>query len=132
MESWRERHIRKNNHEKDIKKLVEGYRKYTGSDVKAQKTPGYPGTTISKSNLEEPYNMDKYRSFVGQLMWYTTKVVPGVGNTANVANKENAANAARELAVHISNPGTEYWKELVPLIGYLKVKINIRRSHQKS
>ena len=102
--------------EKDTKKLVEGYRKYTGSDVKAQKTPGYPETTLSKINLEETYNIDKYISFVGQLMWYATKVVPEVANT------ENTANAERKLAVHISNPGTEYWKELVRLIGYLKGK----------
>ena len=34
--------------EKDVKKLVEGYEKYTGSDVKVQKTPGDPGTILSK------------------------------------------------------------------------------------
>ena len=42
--------------------------------------------------------MNKYRSFVGQLMWYTTKVGPDV------------ANVERELAVHMSHPGTENWK----------------------
>ena len=31
-------------------------------------------------------------------------------------------NYARELAVHISNPGPEYWKALGSLIGYLKGK----------
>ena len=30
--------------------------------------------------------------------------------------------AARELAVHISHPGPEYWKALGRLIGYLKGK----------
>ena len=54
--------------------------------------------------------MDKYRSFVGQLMWYTTKV------------ESNVANAARELAVHRSHPGMEHCKELGCLIGYIKVK----------
>ena len=68
--------------EKDAKKLVEGYGKYTGSDLRVQKNPGYPGTTLSKSYLEEPDNIDNYRSFMGQLMWYTTKVGPDVANTA--------------------------------------------------
>ena len=43
----------------DVKKLVEFYEKYTGSDIKVQKNPGGPGTTLSKSELEEPYNIDK-------------------------------------------------------------------------
>ena len=43
-------------------------------------------------------------------MWYTTKVGP------------DAANAARELAVHMSNSGPEHWKLLGCLIGYLKGK----------
>ena len=46
--------------EKDVKKLVEGYKKYTGSCVKVQKTPCAPGTTLSKSDLEEPQDIDKY------------------------------------------------------------------------
>ena len=60
--------------EKDVKNLVEGYKKYTGTDLRVQKTPVPPGKTLSKSDLEDPDNTDKYRSFVGQLMWYTTKV----------------------------------------------------------
>ena len=35
--------------EKNVKKLVEVSVKYTGGDVKVQKTPRYPGTTLSKS-----------------------------------------------------------------------------------
>ena len=38
--------------EKGAKKLVEGYKKYTGRDIKDQKTPGAPCTTLSKSDLE--------------------------------------------------------------------------------
>ena len=95
---------------KDVKKLIEGYKKYTGSDLKVQKNPGAPGMNLSKSDLEEPDNINKYRSFVGELMWYTTKVGPGV------------ANMARGLAVHMSHPGTEHWKALGPLIDYLKGK----------
>ena len=38
--------------EKDMKKLVEGYEKYTGSDLRVQKNPGSTGTALSKSNLK--------------------------------------------------------------------------------
>ena len=53
-----------------------------GIDLRIQKTPGAPYTTLSKSDLEEPDNINKYISFVGQLMWYTTKVGPDVENAA--------------------------------------------------
>ena len=82
--------------EKDVKKLVEDYEKYTGSDLRVQKTPGAPGTTLCKSDLEDPDNINKYRSFVGQLMWYTTKLGPDVENSA------------RELVVHMTHPGPEH------------------------
>ena len=34
--------------DKDVKKLVEIYNKYTGSKLMVQKTPGAPGMTLSK------------------------------------------------------------------------------------
>ena len=79
--------------DKDARNIIEGYKKYTGSELRVQETPGASGTTLSKSDLEHPNNINKYRSFVGQLMWYTAKVGPDV------------ANAARELVVHMINPG---------------------------
>ena len=96
--------------EKDAKKLVEGYKNYTGSDLRVQKNPGALGTTLGKNDLEESDNINNYRLFVGQLMWYTTNVGPAV------------ANAAWELAVQMSHPGPEHWKALGNLIGYLKGK----------
>ena len=59
---------------KYVKKLVDGYENYTGSDLKVQKASGAQVTTISKSDSEETDNINKYGSFVVQLMWYTTKV----------------------------------------------------------
>ena len=47
--------------DKDVKKLLEGCDKYTGGDVKVQKTPGSPGTNLIISDLEEPYNIDNHR-----------------------------------------------------------------------
>ena len=38
--------------EKYVKKLIEGYEKYTGSDVKVQKTYDATDTTLSKSDSE--------------------------------------------------------------------------------
>ena len=55
--------------EKNVRKLVEGYVKFIGSGVKVQKTPGDPGKTLSKSEIEEPRYIDNYRSFLGMLMW---------------------------------------------------------------
>ena len=64
--------------------------------------------TLSKSDLEDPDNINEYKSFVGQFMRYTTKVGPHVKN------------AVRELVVHMSHPGTEHCKALGRLIAYLK------------
>ena len=75
--------------------MVKGYDKYTGGGVKVQKTPGDHVYTLIKIQVEEPKDIDKYRSFVGQSMWYTTNVGPDV------------ADAAKELAVHMSHPGLE-------------------------
>ena len=42
------------------KTWVKGFENYTGSDVKVQKTPSDPGTTLSKSESDEPKDIDKY------------------------------------------------------------------------
>ena len=81
-----------------------------GSDLRIQKTPGSLGTTLSKIDLEYPDNINKYRSFVGQLMWYTTNVGPDVSNVT------------KEFPVHMSNPDPEHLKSMGRLIVYLKVK----------
>ena len=95
---------------KYLKNIIEGYKNNNGSDLRVQKPPGAPETNLSKKFLEEPDNINKYISFVGQLMWYNTKVGPDV------------TNAARKFSVHMSHPGPEHWKALRRLIGYLKVK----------
>ena len=46
-------------------------------------------------------------------MWYKTKVIPSV------------VDAARELVVHISNTGTEHFKALRRLNGYINGKETI-------
>jgi hypothetical protein len=51
--------------------------------------------------------LDKYRSIVGKILYYTTKMAPDIGN------------AARELATHLSNPDEEHWKASEICDGYL-------------
>ena len=60
--------------------MVEGYKRFIGRDVKVQKTPDSPGTDLSKSELEEPKDVDKYKNFVEKLMWYITNMGPDVTN----------------------------------------------------
>ena len=45
--------------ETDVKKLIDGYNKSTGNDVKLHKTPGSLGMTICKIKLKEPMDIDK-------------------------------------------------------------------------
>ena len=50
---------------KDVKNLVEGYKKYMGGNLRIQKTPRALGATLSKSELEEPDNINNYIPLVG-------------------------------------------------------------------
>ena len=77
--------------------------------VKKASTPGFPGKCLRK-NQGDVVMLDKYRSLVGQIMFYMVKVGPDV------------ANAARELAQHMTNPGVEHWKSMERMVGYMKSK----------
>ena len=82
------------NMEKDIKELVDGHDRSFGRDIKVKKTHVSPGMTLSKIEIKEQKYIDQYRSFVGKIMWYTTKVEPDM------------ANVAIDLAVDMSHDGT--------------------------
>ena len=77
-----------------MRDIVERYGNYTGSYLKAQRTPGSKSMYLSEISLEVPDDINKYRSFMGQLMLYEPNVVPGVVNTA------------RKLTLHMNHPGT--------------------------
>lgn len=81
-----------------------------GVPVKLVKTPGFPGTTLTKSTDEEPERLDEYRSYVGKILHYVKKISP------------ECSNAIRELATHMSNPNKEHWRAIERIIGYLKHK----------
>lgn len=85
------------------------YEECTGKKAKLAPTPGYPNQVLQK-NEGETVDIDNYRSLVGKLLFYIVKVGP------------DCANAGRDLARHMSNPGTEHWKAMGRMAGYLKGK----------
>jgi hypothetical protein len=65
-----------------------------------------PGKTLRK-NEGAMIDLNAYRSIVGNIMYYATKIAPEIGN------------AVRELAGNLSNPGEDHWKALERCVGYL-------------
>ena len=94
---------------KNAEEIVEYYEKVTGEKVKLAKTPGFQNTVLSK-NDGDSIMIEEYRSLVGKRLYYTVKV--GL----------DCANAVRDLAHHMSNPGEEQWKAMNRIVGYLEGK----------
>ena len=63
--------------------------------AKIAHTSGYPNQVLQK-NEGEIVDIENYRSLVGKLLFYIVKVEP------------DCANAGRDLARHMSYPGTRY------------------------
>ena len=93
---------------KKVDALVKAYEEHIGKEVKIYETPGKPHEYLAKSEETEPVEVEKYRSFVGQLMFFTTKLCPKTGT------------ATRALSGFMSNPNETHWKALGRVIGYLK------------
>jgi Reverse transcriptase (RNA-dependent DNA polymerase)/Zinc knuckle len=70
-------------------------------------TPGYSGASMAKSE-EEPIMHEQYRSIVGKVLYLVKKVLP------------TCANSVRELSGFLDCPGTDHWKSVSRLSGYLK------------
>ena len=94
---------------KNADDIVKYYEDLKGTSVKVANTPGFQNTVMSK-NQDESIMMEQYRSLVGKILFYVVKVGP------------DCANATRDLARHMSNPGEEQWKAMERLVGYLKGK----------
>ena len=95
--------------------LVKDYEKEMGKPIKTALSPGIPGKSLLKAEEgAEPINLDKYRSFVGRIMWYMRKLTP------------QCCNAMRELASHMSCPTVEHWKALTRAIGFVKNNLDRR------
>jgi hypothetical protein len=80
---------------KMVKEICEKYQQATGKRAKKFKKEG------------KMIDIDSYRSIVGKIMYYATKIAPHI------------CNAVRELACQLSNPGEEHWKALERCVGYL-------------
>lgn len=86
--------------------IISSYENMKG-ECKIKKTPASPGTILQK-NEGESVDIDGFRSMIGKIMFYATKVSPKI------------LNATRELATHMANPNESHWKAIGHLVGYLK------------
>ena len=93
--------------DKKVKSTIDYYEKHTGKPVKEASTPGIPNEVLKKHE-GTPIDIDQYRSLVGRIMFFSTKVCPKIGA------------ATRALSTHMSNPGPSHWKAMDRLVGYLK------------
>ena len=95
--------------DKKVNALVKDYESFIGKEFKIYETPGKPHEYLVKSEEDhKPFNIDKYRSLVGQAMFFTTKLCPKTGT------------ATRALSGFMSNPNKTHWAALGRLIGYFK------------
>ena len=92
--------------DKKVVDIVNHYERYIKDNVKAFETPGKPHEYLDK-HMGEPVDIDEYRSLVGKMMFFTTKL--GLKTGA----------ATRALSGHMQNPGPDHWKALGRFVGYL-------------
>ena len=95
---------------RNAEEIIKFYEKVCKKEARAAKTPAFQNTVLSKNDSDEPIMLEEYRSLVGKLMYYAVKVGP------------DCANAVRDLARHMKNPGVEHWKAMERIVGYLKGK----------
>ncbi|MGB2452939.1 MAG: reverse transcriptase domain-containing protein, partial [Candidatus Poseidoniaceae archaeon] len=93
--------------DKKVNAIVDYYENHIGKPVKEASTPGLPNENLVK-NENEPVDIDPYRSLVGKIMFFSTKICPKIGA------------AVRALSAHMSNPSQEHWKAMDRLVGYIK------------
>ena len=89
--------------------VIDAYEKVTGLNARVQNTPGKPGEALDK-NAGPAVKQAEYRSVLGKLMFYVTKISP------------ECSYACGQLARHMHCPGEQHWDAMGRLIGYLKGK----------
>jgi hypothetical protein len=93
---------------KMIEEIRKAHDEATGITLKPAAMPGYPGKSMSKiPEGEDLYKPQEYRSILGKLMYYMTKLAPEIANTV------------RELATHMMTPSKEHWKWLTRCVRYV-------------
>ena len=93
--------------EKKVDDIVKFFENFTGEDVTIYETPEIPGSVLKK-NEGQTLNVEAYRTLVGTLMFYTTKV--GL----------KQSNAVRNLSQHMENPGESHWVAMKRVVGHMK------------
>ena len=79
--------------------------------IRDTNTPGPTGAPPTRSSTEdEILQMERFRSFVGRLMFAARTTEPSI------------CNACRALSSHLTAPNVEHWKRLSQLIGYVQAK----------
>ena len=73
------------------------YEEYAKKTVKEQPTLRYPNKTLP-SHSGDPIDVEIYKSLVGKLLYYMTKVA------------HEMANACRELSSHLDCPGPDIYR----------------------
>lgn len=89
--------------------IIKCYEDTVGKVPRKQKAPGKPGELLSK-NEGETVNHSNYRTILGKLMFYVTKISP------------ECSYACGQLARQMHNPGSEHWEAMGIIVGYLKNK----------
>jgi hypothetical protein len=88
--------------------IINSFKECKGYAAKNADTPAFPGTALKKATEEDEIIMlDEYRSLVGKLLYFVTKLQPQMSN------------AVRELSSHMSKPTKAHWKAAERCVGYL-------------
>ena len=97
------------NMEDKANEVIEAYEKSTGITPKIQKTPGKPNEILER-NEGSAVKHKQYRSILGKLMFYVSKISP------------ECSFATGQLARNMHNPGEQHWEAMKRIIGYIKGK----------
>ncbi len=65
--------------EAKVDDIVKSYEEYIGAKAKVYESPGAPNSVLDK-NDGEVVDIDKYRSLVGKIMFFVTKIGPKMSN----------------------------------------------------
>jgi hypothetical protein len=93
--------------------MVRDFEKQKSCSIKTFSTPGAAVSPPLRSTPDDKIIMiDKFRSFVGRIMFACGKTEPTLSN------------ACRELTVHLTAPNEVHWTALTHLMGYIKTGNN--------
>ena len=89
--------------------IIRDYEKITGKTPRIQKTPGKPGEILER-NQGESIKQTEYRSILGKVMFYVTKISP------------ECSYACGQLARQMHSPNQQHWDAMGRIVGYLRGK----------